>query len=100
MSRPSTVASIKEGQGHASDKRRCRRPKGSRKQAGKDRWRERERERKKECATLSLQTRRPDKKLCFFLREREIDGERVCKMKENGILKKDKEDCEGRKKNI
>jgi len=33
-------------------------------------------------------------------REREIDGERVCKMKENGILKRDKEDCEERKKNI
>jgi len=75
MSQPSTVASIKEGQGHASDKRRCR-PKGSRKQAGKDRWREREkkrereRERERECATLNLQTR-PDKKLCFFLRENE-----------------------------
>lgn len=62
------------------------------------RKKDRKREKEKECATLNLQTSQPGKKLCFFLREREIDGERVRKIEKDGIMKKDKEDCEERNK--
>lgn len=92
MSRPSTVASIKE-RATRKDTRATNEDAADQEEAGSEREKrdgERARERKRMCATLNLRTRRPDKKLCLFLREREIDGERVCDMEEDGIMGKDR----------